>query len=65
MNTDHPMWYGVFLAALLLVNSLAQTAFLQRYFYIGTMIGVRQRSALIDLVYRKVKMNLAKSEISG
>ena len=54
MAEDGTAWYGMFLAFLLLMNNLMQTFFLQRYFYIAMQVGMRQRTALIDLVYRKV-----------
>jgi hypothetical protein len=49
-----PKWLGIFYAILLGATVLCQTLFLQAYFNRVYDIGLRFRSAITGLVYRKV-----------
>ncbi|CAF4550989.1 unnamed protein product, partial [Rotaria magnacalcarata] len=49
-----PGWLGLFYAALLGATVVCQTLFLQAYFHRQYVVGLRFRSAITALVYRKV-----------
>jgi hypothetical protein len=49
-----PLWVGIFYAILLGATVLSQTLFLQAYFHRQFVVGLRFRSAITGLVYRKV-----------
>jgi hypothetical protein len=49
-----PKWLGIFYAILLGAAVLCQTLFSQAYFNRVYVIGLRFRSAITGLVYRKV-----------
>jgi hypothetical protein len=53
-NPATPIWLGIFYAVLLGTTVFCQTLFLQAYFHRQFIIGLRFRSAITGLVYRKV-----------
>ena len=52
-----PTWLGIFYAVLLGATTFCQTIFLQSYFHRQFILGLRFRSAITGLVYRKVSWN--------
>lgn len=52
-----PTWLGIFYAVLLGAATFCQTIFLQSYFHRQFILGLRFRSAITGLVYRKVSSN--------
>ncbi|KAK7601472.1 hypothetical protein V9T40_008913 [Parthenolecanium corni] len=50
---DDPMWRGYFYASLLLVINVIQTLLLSQYFHRMFKIGIRIRTALIAVIYKK------------
>ncbi|CAM4856859.1 unnamed protein product [Rotaria socialis] len=59
-----PGWLGVFYAALLGATVICQTLFLQAYFHRQYVVGLRFRSAITALVYRK-SLKLSNSAKQG
>jgi hypothetical protein len=53
-NPKTPIWVGIFYAVLLGATVYCQTLFLQSYFHRQYIVGLRFRSAITGLVYRKV-----------
>jgi len=49
-----PAWVGIFYAILLGATMFCQSIFLQTYFHRQFVVGIRFRSAITGLVYRKV-----------
>ncbi len=50
-----PKWLGIFYAILLSGIVFCQVIFLRAYFHSQFLVGLRFRSAITGLVYRKVK----------
>ncbi len=46
---------GFFYAAMILLTQIVQTLLLQHYFHRMFVVGVRLRTAFMNLIYRKVK----------
>ncbi|CAF1923142.1 unnamed protein product [Rotaria magnacalcarata] len=59
-----PGWLGLFYAALLGATVVCQTLFLQAYFHRQYVVGLRFRSAITALVYRK-SLKLSSSAKQG
>jgi len=53
-DSKAPTWVGIFYAILIGATVFCQTLFLQAYFHRTYCIGLRFRSAITGLVYRKV-----------
>ena len=53
-----PTWLGIFYAILLGTTVFCQTLFLQAYFHRQFVVGIRFRSAVTGLIYRKVSLEL-------
>ena len=49
-----PKWLGIFYAILLSAMVFCQVTFLRSYFHRQFLVGLRFRSAITGLVYRKV-----------
>ena len=54
-NKDIDPQIGYFYTGLLFFSSVLQTLLLQHYFHRMFIVGARVRSALMGLIYRKVK----------
>lgn len=52
-DNEDPMWYGLLLAALMLLSSAVQSIASHQYFHIGFRVGMKIRAALVMAVYRK------------
>ncbi|CAF3803663.1 unnamed protein product [Adineta steineri] len=52
-DSTAPLWLGIFFAVLLGACTFCQTLFLQSYFHRQFTVGLRFRSAITGLVYRK------------
>ncbi|XP_004685060.1 PREDICTED: canalicular multispecific organic anion transporter 2 [Condylura cristata] len=52
-NPDAPSWWGFLLAGLMFVCSMAQTLILHQYFHRIFVLGLRLRTGIIGLIYRK------------
>jgi general stress protein CsbA len=50
-----PKWLGIFYAILLSTMVFCQVILLRAYFHSQFLVGLRFRSAITGLVYRKVK----------
>uniref|UniRef100_A0A803T3A8 ATP-binding cassette sub-family C member 6 n=1 Tax=Anolis carolinensis TaxID=28377 RepID=A0A803T3A8_ANOCA len=60
---EAPSWKGYFYAAAMFLLACLQTLFEQQYMYMCLVLGVRLKTAITGLVYRKVIMsNAAKKE---
>ncbi|CAF3640789.1 unnamed protein product [Rotaria sordida] len=59
-----PTWLGIFYAVLLGATVLCQTLFLQAYFHRQYIVGLRFRSAITGLIYRK-SLKLSNSAKQG
>ena len=55
-DPTEPSWKGYFYAALMVVTALVQSVFLQQYFHVCFTVGMRLRSAVINAVYKKVRV---------
>lgn len=56
-----PSWTGYFYAFSMFLLGCLQTLFEQRYMYMCLVLGLRLRTALTGLVYRKVRLQLLLS----
>ncbi|KAM3826474.1 ATP-binding cassette sub-family C member 6 [Vipera latastei] len=65
-DQDAPLWMGYFYAAAMFFLVCLQTLFEQRYMYICFMLGMRLKTAITGLVYRKILVlsNAAKNASS-
>ena len=54
-DEDTEVWKGYLYAFLLFVVSLIHSCFYQQVFHIGMTTGMKIKSALIAMVYRKVR----------
>ncbi|KAH9413433.1 Mrp-4p [Dermatophagoides pteronyssinus] len=52
-SSEEPIWHGYFIAALFFLTALIQSFFLNYYFYIMFVIGMRLRTSFISAIYRK------------
>lgn len=52
-----PKWLGVFYAMLLSLSVFCQIIFMRAYFHNQFILGLRFRSAVTGLVYRKVRLS--------
>ncbi|XP_070617234.1 ATP-binding cassette sub-family C member 6 [Erythrolamprus reginae] len=61
-----PLWIGCFYAAAMFLLACLQTLFEQRYMYMCFMLGMRLKTAITGLVYRKILVlsNAAKNSTS-
>ncbi|XP_029432265.1 multidrug resistance-associated protein 1 isoform X2 [Rhinatrema bivittatum] len=53
-DTEAQVWKGYFYAALLFLLACVQTLFEQRYMYMCCLLGMRLKTAVLGLVYRKI-----------
>ncbi|XP_030067577.1 multidrug resistance-associated protein 6 isoform X2 [Microcaecilia unicolor] len=53
-DTEAQVWKGYFYAALLFLLAFMQTLFEQRYMYMCSLLGMRLKTAVLGLVYRKI-----------
>ena len=49
------VWHGYIYAVLMFVNSLGQSLLLHQYFHGVIVVGMNFRSALLTMIYRKVR----------
>ncbi|CAF3925067.1 unnamed protein product [Rotaria sp. Silwood2] len=63
-DSTAPTWLGVFYAILLGATVFCQTLFLQAYFHRQYIVGLRFRSAITGLIYRK-SLKLSNSAKQG
>ncbi|XP_029140489.1 LOW QUALITY PROTEIN: multidrug resistance-associated protein 1-like, partial [Protobothrops mucrosquamatus] len=65
-DQEAPLWIGYFYAAAMFLLVCLQTLFEQRYMYICFMLGMRFKTAITGLVYRKILVlsNAAKNASS-
>ncbi|XP_044834651.1 ATP-binding cassette sub-family C member 6-like isoform X2 [Mauremys mutica] len=54
MDREAPNWKGYFYATLLFLLACLQTLFEQRYMYVCLVLGMRLKTAVTGLVYRKI-----------
>lgn len=52
---DAPLWKGYFYATLMFLLSCLQSLFNHQYMYTCFTVGMRVKTAVMGLVYRKVK----------
>ena len=53
-----PMWEGYFLVAALLIAATAQSLLHEHYIFQYLMTGIRLRSTVMGMVYRKVTISI-------
>lgn len=53
-DEDAPMWKGFFYASLMFLLSCLQSVFNHQYTYTCFTVGMRVKTAVMGLVYRKV-----------
>lgn len=53
-NADAPLWKGFFYATLMFLLSCLQSLFNHQYMYTCFTVGMRVKTAVMGLVYRKV-----------
>ncbi|EDV19525.1 uncharacterized protein TRIADDRAFT_51152 [Trichoplax adhaerens] len=57
-NKDEPVWSGYLWAALMFLSAIVQSLILHQYFHRCFVTGMRLRTAIISIVYRKsLKLN--------
>jgi ATP-binding cassette, subfamily C (CFTR/MRP), member 1 len=54
VEEDEPLWKGYMYAVLLFLNASLTTIILSQYFHRMFIVGLRVRTALIAMIYRKV-----------
>nr|KAG8537479.1 hypothetical protein GDO81_024468 [Engystomops pustulosus]KAG8537480.1 hypothetical protein GDO81_024468 [Engystomops pustulosus] len=54
-NREAPAWWGFSIAALMFLSSVAQTLILHQHFQYCFVTGMRLRSAITGIIYRKVR----------
>ncbi|KAH9518523.1 Multidrug resistance-associated protein 1 [Bulinus truncatus] len=52
-SSDEHMWRGIFYASMLLIVALLQSVLLHQYFHATFLLGMRLRSTVIAVIYRK------------
>ncbi|XP_023364920.1 canalicular multispecific organic anion transporter 2-like [Otolemur garnettii] len=52
-NPSAPIWWGFLVAVLMFVCSMMQTLFLQQYYHCIFSMGLRFRTVIIGIIYRK------------
>ncbi|KAH9487921.1 Multidrug resistance-associated protein 1 [Bulinus truncatus] len=52
-SSDEHMWRGIFYASMLLIVALLQSILLHQYFHATFLLGMRLRSTVIAVIYRK------------
>uniref|UniRef100_A0A8C4YJB8 ABC-type glutathione-S-conjugate transporter n=1 Tax=Gopherus evgoodei TaxID=1825980 RepID=A0A8C4YJB8_9SAUR len=62
-DPEAPNWKGYFYATLLFLLACLQTLFEQRYMYVCLVLGMRLKTAVTGLVYRKVSQGATVGEI--
>uniref|UniRef100_A0A8C0ISY5 ABC-type glutathione-S-conjugate transporter n=1 Tax=Chelonoidis abingdonii TaxID=106734 RepID=A0A8C0ISY5_CHEAB len=62
-DREAPNWKGYFYATLLFILACLQTLFEQRYMYVCLVLGMRLKTAVTGLVYRKVSQGATVGEI--
>uniref|UniRef100_A0A669QHD8 ABC-type glutathione-S-conjugate transporter n=1 Tax=Phasianus colchicus TaxID=9054 RepID=A0A669QHD8_PHACC len=55
-DQEAPSWHGYFYAFILVLLACLQTLFEQRYMYMCLVLGLRLKTAVTGLVYRKVSL---------
>uniref|UniRef100_A0A8C6XMK2 ABC-type glutathione-S-conjugate transporter n=1 Tax=Naja naja TaxID=35670 RepID=A0A8C6XMK2_NAJNA len=63
-DQEAALWIGYFYAAAIFLLACLQTLFEQRYMYMCCMLGMRLKTAVTSLVYRKVNPVLSKNSTS-
>uniref|UniRef100_A0A670Y9T2 ABC-type glutathione-S-conjugate transporter n=1 Tax=Pseudonaja textilis TaxID=8673 RepID=A0A670Y9T2_PSETE len=63
-DQEAPLWIGYFYAAAMFLLACLQTLFEQRYMYMCFVLGMRLKTAITGLVYRKVNLALSKNSTS-
>uniref|UniRef100_A0A670Y9S5 ABC-type glutathione-S-conjugate transporter n=1 Tax=Pseudonaja textilis TaxID=8673 RepID=A0A670Y9S5_PSETE len=65
-DQEAPLWIGYFYAAAMFLLACLQTLFEQRYMYMCFVLGMRLKTAITGLVYRKILVlsNAAKNSTS-
>lgn len=56
-ETDAPLWKGYFYASLMFLLSCMQSLFNHQYMYACFTVGMRVKTAVMGLVYRKVRLH--------
>lgn len=56
MTNDEPTWKGYFYAVIMFVSSHLESLFNSQYEFRIFVIGMRMRSCIISVIYRKVKI---------
>lgn len=49
-----PSWFGFMVAALMFLFSVTQTLILHHYYHLVVVIGLKLRTAVLGVIYRKV-----------
>lgn len=62
---DAPMWKGYFYATLMFLLSCLQSLFNHQYMYSCFTVGMRVKTAVMGLVYRKVQAFLPSAEFAS
>ncbi|XP_035195040.1 multidrug resistance-associated protein 6-like isoform X3 [Oxyura jamaicensis] len=55
-DQEAPVWHGYFYAFIMVLLACLQTLFEQRYMYMCLVLGLRLKTAVTGLVYRKILM---------
>ena len=50
-----PEWQGYFFAASMYIVAVIKAILLQQYFQKSTVVGMRLRTSVVSIIYRKVK----------
>ena len=57
-NSSIPEWRGYVVALAMLVTAFLQSIFIHQYFHIAFSTGMRLRTCVLGLVYKKVKYSI-------
>uniref|UniRef100_A0A8C6P188 ABC-type glutathione-S-conjugate transporter n=1 Tax=Nothobranchius furzeri TaxID=105023 RepID=A0A8C6P188_NOTFU len=64
-DADAPLWKGYFYATLMFLLSCLQSLFNHQYMYTCFTVGMRVKTAVMGLVYRKVGLKMKKATVSS
>jgi len=53
-----PEWQGYFFAAAMYIVAVIKAIMLQAYFHKSTVVGMRLRTSIVSVIYRKVSTKL-------
>lgn len=59
-NKDAPSWWGFFIATLMFICAMLQTLILHQHFQYCFVTGMRLRTSITGMIYRKVRLEAFK-----